>query len=573
MSTHKHIDVICLAAALAALLLCGALYCGEALGLRPASRALGYEDRLFDTSRVHTVDIVMDGWDDFLTTCENEEYAACTVTIDGETYSNVGLRAKGNTSLSTVAAMDSDRYSFKLEFDQYNSAMSYHGLDKLCLNNLIQDATMMKDYLTDRLMGAFDVAAPLCSYVYITVNGGDWGLYLAVEGVEDAFLRRNYGSAPGELYKPDSMNFGGGGPGHGQDFSMDEFLKANPDAFPQREQDGHAASDSTPALPEDFDPAALFEGDGEDFAPGDPFDGKGPGGMGSADVKLQYIDDDPDSYSDLFNSAKTDLTAADKTRLIAALKTLSEGEAPEEAVDVDQVLRYFVVHNFVVNGDSYTGSMVHNYYLYEKNGLLSMIPWDYNLAFGTFQGNDADSAVNDPIDTPLSVDGSGDRPMADWIFASETYTELYHRYFTEFLDSVDVEALIDEAAALIAPYVERDPTKFYTMEEFETGVETLRTFCRLRQESIRGQLAGTIPSTGAGQAADSTALVDAAQIELSDMGTMSMGGGPDGMERPDRRREETVQLLPAPGKEVPELKAVPGGKTEERLRVRKGGSI
>ena len=57
-------------------------------------------------------------------------------------------------------------------------------------------------------------------------------------------------------------------------------------------------------------------------------------------------------------------------------------------VNVEEVLRYFVVHNFVVNGDSYTGSIIHNYYLYEEDGQLSMIPWDYNLAFGTFQGGD-----------------------------------------------------------------------------------------------------------------------------------------------------------------------------------------
>lgn len=67
---------------------------------------------------------------------------------------------------------------------------------------------MMKDYLVYRLMGNFGVASPLCSYVYITVNGEDWGLYLAVEGVEDAFLERNYGKEAGELYKPDSMSFG-----------------------------------------------------------------------------------------------------------------------------------------------------------------------------------------------------------------------------------------------------------------------------------------------------------------------------------------------------------------------------
>ena len=48
--------------------------------------------------------------------------------------------------------MDSDRYSFKIEFDCYEASGNYKGLDKLCLNNLIQDNTMMKDYITYKLM-------------------------------------------------------------------------------------------------------------------------------------------------------------------------------------------------------------------------------------------------------------------------------------------------------------------------------------------------------------------------------------------------------------------------------------
>ncbi|MBR5505820.1 MAG: CotH kinase family protein, partial [Clostridia bacterium] len=59
-----------------------------------------------------------------------------------------------------------------------------------------------------------------------------------------------------------------------------------------------------------------------------------------------------------------------KTRLIEALKQLSSYENPDEVVNVDAVLRYFVVHNYVVNADSYTGSMIHNYYLYEEDGKL-----------------------------------------------------------------------------------------------------------------------------------------------------------------------------------------------------------
>lgn len=52
--------------------------------------------------------------------------------------------------------------------------------------------------------------------------------------------------------------------------------------------------------------------------------GGGFGGMGSSDVKLQYIDDDPESYPNIFGNAKTDVTKADKARLIASLKRLGE---------------------------------------------------------------------------------------------------------------------------------------------------------------------------------------------------------------------------------------------------------
>lgn len=535
MSTHKWIDRVCAAAMLLTLLLTVLFVNGEALGIRPASGAAGYASRLFNTERVHTIEIVMDDWNGFLETCEDEEYAACSVVIDNEAYKNVGLRAKGNTSLSMVSSLGSNRYSFKIEFDQYDSGKSYYGLDKLCLNNIIQDNTYMKDYLTYRMMAANGVDAPLCSFVYITVNGEDWGLYLAVEGVEDGFLRRNFGAQHGSLYKPDSMSFGGGR-GNGRDFDMGELMNAGGNI-------GSAARGS-PApweQPESFDSAAMPGGWPENGrAPG--AENGGPpsmpgGGMGAADVKLQYIDDDPDSYANIFSSAKTDVTDGDQARLIRALKTLSEGERISEAVDIDKTLRYFVVHNYVVNGDSYTGSMVHNYYLYEENGRLSMIPWDYNLAFGTFQAEDATGAVNDPIDSPLSVSGSGDRPMADWIFADETYTQLYHQYFTDFLETVDPIAMLNEAYELIAPYVERDPTKFCTYAEFEAGAEALRSFCRLRTQSVSGQLAGTIPSTSSGQSENGAALADASGLSLSDMGTMNRGGG-----FPGGRRERTGEF-------------------------------
>ena len=575
MSTHKNIDRVCIVITILALLVTALFMNGSKLGIvADDSVTLGYEDKLFDDSYVHSIDIEIDDWDAFLETATNEEYTAVNVTIDGETIKNVGLRAKGNTSLSTVEQLGSERYSLKIEFDSYQLNNTYYGLDKLCLNNLIQDYTMMKDYIAYKLMNEFGVASPLVSYTYVTVNGEDWGLFLAVEAVEESFLERNYGKNYGDLYKPDTMSMGGGR-GNGGDFDMrdmdfDKMGMENP--FENNDNSDETASGENSSgesgfgnfkPSDDFKPSGDFNS--EDFAggfpggpdsgddkgefPGGGFPGGGGfGGFGNDDAKIKYTDDDVDSYSTIFNSAKTAASPQDQKRLIKAIKALNEGiengddEEIAEAVDVDALMRYIVVHNFVVNGDSYTGSMIHNYYLYEEDGKMTMIPWDYNLAYGTFQADDADSAVNDPIDNPLNItDGDTDRPMFDWIISSDAYTEQYHEYFQEFIDqfytSGYLENLISTTYEMIHDYVEKDPTKFCETSEFEKAVETMKTFVELRCQSIVGQLDGSIGSTDAEQSENSDALIDASSITLSDLGSMGGGMGGPGEDKSGNRKE------------------------------------
>lgn len=556
MSTSRNFDRVCLAALALAFLIAALALTASALGLTAAASGvtLGYETRLFDTSVVHTIDIVMDDWEGFIAGCEDEEYVLCDLVIDGEEQPGAAIRAKGNTSLSSVAAYGNDRYSFKVEFDHYDSSLSYYGLDKLNLNNIIQDNTYMKDYLCYQLMAAAGAPAPLCSYVWITVNGEDWGLYLAVEAVEESFLLRNYGTDYGELYKPDSTEMGGGR-GNGGGFDMDDFQERMENSEFTAPEDMELPENME--MPEDMQPPdgmTLPEGEatqlpesgeggmemqrpggmrwqggstqegtedgtaelpeGADAMPGGGMQG---GMMGSDDVCLVYTDDEYESYSNIFNNAKTDVSSSDKDRLIAALKALGEGGDVSDCVDIESVISYFVAHNFVCNFDSYTGTMVHNYYLYEDEGILSMIPWDYNLAFGGFMsGSDAESLINWDIDEPVSGGTIESRPMLAWIFGSEEYTELYHEAFAEFIDTVftsgEFERLMEETIALISPYVERDPTKFCTYEEFTLGAETLTEFCLRRAESISYQLAGE------------DVTVDAGDLEISDMGGMSTGG-------------------------------------------------
>ena len=490
-----------------------------------------YAEKLFDTSYVHTINIeIEDGdWEDLLENPTDKTKYNVNITIDGETVEEVSFATKGNTSLSSVASdEDSDRYSFKVNFGKYVDGQTYYGLDKLNLNNLYADATYMKDYIAYQLFQEVGVDGPLTSYVWLTVNGEDQGLYLAIEDIGDSYLDRTE-DGEGELYKPETEMLG----------NMDQVAAKDGDGErPEMPDDVE--------IPEDFDPENMPDmgnkperPDGNDENKPDGIGGGempgGFGGMGQSSngADLKYTDDEISSYSDIFDNAETDADEEDFSRVIEALKNLSEGNV-EDALDTDEVIRYFVAHNFVLNYDSYTGSMLHNYYLYENDGELSMLPWDYNLSFGGFGGaggpgesdsesggSDATSLINTGIDSPLQTSDNDDRPMWSWIVEDETYTSQYHEIFGElissYFESGDFEAEIDRVYEMLLPYVEKDPTAFYSADEFTEAVSTLKQFCLLRAESIRAQLGGTLSTITSDQEED--AKIDGSGISIEAMGS------------------------------------------------------
>ena len=191
---------------------------------------------------------------------------------------------------------------------------------------------------------------------------------------------------------------------------------------------------------------------------------------------------------------------------------------------MDGAISWLAANALLVNDDGYLGSMLHNYYLYEQNGKLTILPWDYNLAFGGFAGGSAVSAVNDPVDTP----SSSERPLVTALLSDEDCLERYHSALYDlatFLTDGSMDDLITALAGMIDESVRNDPTKECAYEDYLTAIKTLRAFCQARGESILGQLDGSIPSTTAGQSEDSSALIQV-DFALSDMG--AQGGGKGG---------------------------------------------
>ena len=458
MKRLKKILLICTAAVLIPAILAGLLFFEGWLSLSGAGAALGYADRLFDSSRVHTIDIRLDDWEAFIETAAEEAYVSAEVEIDGETFRHVALRTKGNNSLRLTEEYGLSRYSLKLEFDRYLDGRSYYGLDKFSLDASFQDNSYLKTFLVYDMMAFSGVPTPLCSYVWVTVNGEAWGLFLAIEEPEEAFALRNFGGSYGNLYKPDYRSL-------------------------QEE---------------------------------------------NADVALQYIDDNPESYPGIFENAKFDVSADDRQRLIRALKTLSGGEDLEPAVDVDEVLRYFTVQVFVMNWDSYIGHTGHNYFLYEEKGVIQILPWDYNLAFGTYALGMTDPIrdpyvlINYPINTPAPGEIMLNRPLYHNLMKQDEYLARYRSYFDAFIadyfESGRFAETLEAAAELIAPYVQKDPSAFCSYEDHRLAVETLKQVCLLRAQSVRGQLDGEIPDTLREMQERPDGGIDVSGIRLEDLG-------------------------------------------------------
>lgn len=547
-----------------------------------------YVTTIFDDDKVIEINIEMDetAWQEMLDNASAEEYTAANITVNGTTYNNVAIRPKGNSSLSQLVMDDTtDRYSFKIKFDEYVDGQTLDGLSKLVLNNNMDDATYMKEYLSYKLLESLGVPTPECAYAHITVNGEEWGLYLAVEPIEEEFIARNYGSTDGNLYKPESDSVAMGNKDNQND--MKDKTDFNPKQIDQSQDSSNNTTSSstqnssnqmqTPPnmnngdssgqmqTPPDMNngdtseqmqvPPNMNNGDAsgqmqvppnmsnEDSSsesqssdntgnisnelPSNMPNGMGGGMMGggmggnSNGADLVWNGDDISNYSAIFDNAIFKTTDSDDyTKILDMIEHLDSMEDIESYLDVDEVLRYFAANTFLVNLDSYVSNMNHNYYLYENNGIVSILPWDYNLSFAGFQAGSASNAINFPIDSPVS-DSLEDNPLIANLLEVDEYKELYHQYLNDivenFINNGTYETLIAKTDSLISDYVKNDATAFYTFDEYEDAVSNLLTFGYDRATSIAAQLDGTQPST-------STGTIETT-VNLTAMG--QQGGGND----------------------------------------------
>jgi spore coat protein H len=184
------------AATLSVLLLCSA---ASSSAKEPAKNHAG--DKFFTSDKVAEINIEIAATNLTALRRNNRAYVRAEVREGGKTYEDVGVHLKG--AAGSFRGLDGGMGqgpALTLNFDKFEDRQKFHGLDKIHLNNSVQDPSYMTEILCGELFRAAGVPTPRGTHARVRLNGRDLGLYVLKEGFDKEFLRHYFADTRGNLY-------------------------------------------------------------------------------------------------------------------------------------------------------------------------------------------------------------------------------------------------------------------------------------------------------------------------------------------------------------------------------------
>ncbi len=135
---------------------------------------------------------------------------AGSMTVDGVTYPNCGIRFRGNTSYTQLPSTSQKR-SFNVRLDSIVPGQDIQGYSHLNFNNGFHDPTFLREFIAYYVMRQYG-PAPGCNLIKLNVNGVYWGVYINVQQPNKDFTRQHWRSDEGNRYRgfPESGSFSNG---------------------------------------------------------------------------------------------------------------------------------------------------------------------------------------------------------------------------------------------------------------------------------------------------------------------------------------------------------------------------
>ena len=399
-----------------------------------------------------------------------------SVKIGNETVCYTGLKTKGDyTLIHGVNDNNSNRYSFTINFGkyirkaEYGDKQNFFGLRKLSLNNFFFDKSMLKEFASYYLISEMKLPASQYGLAKVYINDEYYGVYFMVEAFDYSVLEQYYRIKKSMLGKYFAKPVG-------TDLEYDDISR-------------------TPELLWDYD-EELYEDVKDDI----PL-------VTESLRKLNNLSSGLD-----FDGNEIDVNSSSYIELLS------------KVMNVDEVLRYFAVHSFLVQTDNMF-TVQHNFGLYcDPDGRLVIVPWDYDLSFGTYYPLNSEATANYDIDIMYNIYESWQSynnhdhsaavyasfPLFNVIFRNDELMERYHTYMLDcskimslggytsdnrFYEPANMYKIIEDISEeLIEAASEKTSSKAVYMNgirqprDVKNGIPNLEKIIALRSVGVYSQL-------------------------------------------------------------------------------------
>ncbi len=125
------------------------------------------------------------------------QWVEATFTHQGREIGPVGVRMKGQGSFQPIWG----KPSLKIEFDEFVDGGAYLGLERLTLNNMASDPSMLRERLGYGVMQEIDQPASRCDYALVYLNGEYKGVYANIESTDRRMVGRWFEDTGGSLFE------------------------------------------------------------------------------------------------------------------------------------------------------------------------------------------------------------------------------------------------------------------------------------------------------------------------------------------------------------------------------------
>jgi hypothetical protein len=364
---------------------------------------------------------------------ETPMWVPATIEFDGNTWNHVGIRYKGNSSLTSAWNSGSLKMPLKFDFDEFEGDFPaidnqrFFGFKQLSLANGFSDESYMRESVTYELMRQAGLVASETAFYEVILDYGvgpvNLGTYTVVEVIDDTVIENALGDSSGNIYEGDGAG------------------------------------------------VSLAEGTYDLIA--DSFE--------------KENNEDEADWSDieaLYDVLHSETRATDPAQWRTDLEAI---------FDVDTFLNWLAVSAVVQNWDTY-GSMSHNFYLYNnpETGQLVWLPWDHNMTLGVGGGGGRGQMGGGPGgrgNVSLDKADVGEEwPLIRFLLDDPVYDEKYMGYLaaaSELFDTGELTARVEAMRELLQPVIDAAGET----APFDTAVQQLLSVVAERDAAVADFLA------------------------------------------------------------------------------------